>query len=272
VSEQSSPRGSPPRPAGEAVGAPTSAKSLPPALAIAGLTVRYGRRTAVDALDLVVRPGELVGLLGPNGAGKSTTLLAVAGALMPSAGTIAVGGFDLARQPDEAKARIGLADQPPSLYEFLTVAEHLEFVCEARRGDTARVRPLLDELGLAAIGDRPCRELSFGMRQRVGLAAALLGPIELVLLDETLNGLDPHAARRAAGAVVAAAKAGAAVVMSTHLLDVAARLCTRIVVMDRGKIVAERAGEGGPLTASALEELYLGVIPDTGVDGERAAH
>jgi len=242
-----------------------------PALAIEQLTVRYGRRVAVDALDLVVRPGEIVGLLGPNGAGKSTTLLAVAGALMPAAGRIVIGGFDLATRAEEAKARVGLADQPPSLYEFLTVAEHLEFVCEARSGAVARVRPLLAELGLAAIGDRPCRELSFGMRQRVGLAAALLGDIHLILLDETLNGLDPHAGRRAAGAVQAAAAAGAAVVMSTHLLDVAARLCTRIVIMDRGTIVAERGGDGAALTAAALEELYLGTIPDTGVEGERAA-
>jgi ABC-2 type transport system ATP-binding protein len=243
----------------------------PPALEIAGLTVHYGRRVAVDRLDLVVAPGEIVGLLGPNGAGKSTTLLAVAGALMPSAGRIAIGGHDLAKAPDEAKARIGLADQPPSLYEFLTVAEHLAFVSEARRGDPARVRPLLDELGLAAIGDRPCRELSFGMRQRVGLAAALLGAVELVLLDETLNGLDPHAARRAARAVEAAAAGGAAVVMSTHLLDVAAKLCTRVVVMHRGTIVAARGAGDGALTAAALEELYLGTIPDTGVEGEIAA-
>jgi ABC-type multidrug transport system ATPase subunit len=242
----------------------------PAALTIERLTVRYGRRIAVDALDLTVEPGEIVGLLGPNGAGKSTTLLAVAGALMPSAGTIAVAGFDLAGAADQAKARIGLADQPPSLYEFLTVAEHLALVCEARGGDLARVRPLLDELGLAVIGDRPCRELSFGMRQRVGLAAALLGDIKLVLLDETLNGLDPHAARRAARAVEAAAAGGAAVLMSTHLLDVAARLCKRVVVMDRGKVVAERRASETALTAATLEELYLGIIPDTGVDGERA--
>lgn len=235
------------------------------ALAIKGLTVRYGKRVAVDALDLAVAPGEIVGLLGPNGAGKSTTLLAVAGALLPAAGTIAVAGFDLVGAAEQAKARVGLADQPPSLYEFLTAAEHLEFVCEARGGDVARVRPLLDELGLAAIGDRPCRELSFGMRQRVGLAAALLGDIKLVLVDETLNGLDPHATKRAAGVLTAAAAAGAAIVISTHVLDVAARLCSRIVVMDRGKIVAERRGADAPITAAMLEDLYLGIIPDTGV-------
>jgi ABC-2 type transport system ATP-binding protein len=189
---------------------------------------------------------------------------------MPTAGKVSIAGFDLATASESAKARIGLADQPPSLYEFLTVAEHLAFVTEARGGDVARVGPLLDELGLAAIGERPCRELSFGMRQRVGLAAAMLGGARLVLLDETLNGLDPHAAGRAVRAVEAAAADGAAVVMSTHQLDVAARLCRRIVVMDRGKVVAERGSSDGPLTAAGLEALYLGLIPDTGDDGERA--
>jgi ABC-2 type transport system ATP-binding protein len=235
------------------------------ALAIDGLTVKYGRREAVSALSLSIAAGEIVGLLGPNGAGKSTTLLAVAGSLMPTAGTIRIAGHDLATAAEAAKARVGFADQPPSLYEFLTVAEHLRFMAEARSGDPAAVAPLLDDLGLASIADRPCRELSFGMRQRVGLAGALLGDVELVLLDETLNGLDPHAARRAARAVEAAASRGAGVLMSTHLLDVAARLCKRVVVMDRGTVVAERGGDGGALTAPALEELYVGIIEDRGV-------
>jgi ABC-2 type transport system ATP-binding protein len=232
------------------------------ALSLTDLTVRYGRRTAVSALSLTVRPGEIVGLLGPNGAGKSTTLLAAAGTLLPSAGRITVAGFDLAAEAESAKAKVGLADQPPSLYDFLTVTEHLTFTCEARNGDTTRIAPLLDELGLAAIATRPCRELSFGMRQRVGLAAALQGDIALLLLDETLNGLDPHAARRAAAVVTAASARGVAVLMSTHLLDVAARLSTRIVVMDKGTIVAEKTTD---LTPAALESLYLSTIPDTGV-------
>ena len=232
------------------------------ALAISDLTVRYGRRTAVDNLALTIRAGEIVGLLGPNGAGKSTTLLAAAGTLLPSSGRIAVAGFDLAAQSDAAKAKVGLADQPPSLYDFLTVTEHLTFTCEARNGDPAKIAPLLDELGLSAIATRPCRELSFGMRQRVGLAAALQGDIALLLLDETLNGLDPHASRRAAAVVTAAAARGVGVLMSTHLLDVAARLATRILIMDKGTIVTEKASD---LSAASLESLYLSTIPDTGV-------
>ena len=129
---------------------------------------------------------------------------------------------------------------------------------------------MLGTLGLSKIAQRPCRELSFGMRQRVGLAAALVGPVRLVLLDETLNGLDPHAARAARTTLRAAADAGAAILMSTHLLGVAERLCDRILVMDRGKLVADRRGDDvktllaqGP---TALEDLYVSLIADAGVE------
>jgi ABC-type multidrug transport system ATPase subunit len=240
-----------------------------PALVVRGLVVHYGRRVAVDGLDLELRPGEIVGLLGPNGAGKSTALAAIAGAVLPSAGSIAIGGVDAAADPLAARARVGFADQPPSLYEFFTVAEHLAFVAEARgERDLAAQRALLAALGLAGIADRPCRELSFGMRQRVGMAAALVGDVAVVLLDESLNGLDPHAARAARQALAQVAERGAAVLLSTHLLGVAERLCHRIAIMDRGRLAVDLAGDelervvaGG---AGAVEELYLATVTDGG--------
>jgi ABC-type multidrug transport system ATPase subunit len=239
------------------------------AVRIDQLVVHYGKRVAVDHLSLELRRGEITALLGPNGAGKSTTLLAVAGGLLPSAGRIVVGGADLGADPMAAKRRVGFADQPPSLYEFFTVAEHLAFIGEARGDhDSAGQRTLLADLGLGGIADRPCRELSFGMRQRVGLAAALVGGVDVVLLDETLNGLDPHAARSARAALSAAAERGAAVLMSTHLLGVAERLCRRILIMDKGKLVADRSGaELDQLLAhgtGAVEELYLSLVADEG--------
>lgn len=232
------------------------------ALDISELTVHYGKRTAVDKLSLQVNAGEVVGMLGPNGAGKSTTLLAVAGALMPSAGTIAVAGTPMTVHALDARARMGFADQPPSLYEFFTVSEHLAFVAEARgRTSQSDIPALLGSLGLLPIADRYCRELSFGMRQRVGLAAALVGGVDVLLLDETLNGLDPRAAKQARDVVAEAAAGGCAVLMSTHLLGVAERLCTRVIIMDAGKIVADVGGDelttllqGGD---GSLEELYL---------------
>lgn len=229
------------------------------------LTIQYGKRVAVDGLDLALAAGEIALLLGPNGAGKSTLLAAMAGAVLPSRGSIELDGEDLATAPRSARAKVGFADQPPALYEFFTVEEHVGFVAEAR-GATAG--DVLAELGLAKIAQRPCRELSFGMRQRVGLAAALVGPVKLVLLDETLNGLDPHAARAARAKLRRTADAGAAILMSTHLLGVAERLCDRIVVMDKGKLVADRRGDDvktllaqGP---NAVEELYVSLIGDDG--------
>ncbi len=239
-------------------------------LEVSDLTVRYGRRVAVDTVSIRVDAGEIVGLLGPNGAGKSTALLAIAGAVAPAAGQVRIAGVDAAADPLKARARVGLADQPPTMYEFFTVAEHLGFVAEARgRGGAAQDQPggideLMSSLGLQAVKDRLVRELSFGYRQRVGLAAALTGGTEVVLLDETLNGLDPRAARLAREALVAVAGRGAAVLMATHLLGVAERLCTRLVIVDEGKIKKDVGGaelaellRGG---AGAVEELYLALV------------
>ena len=232
------------------------------------LTIHYGKRVAVDHVDLELAGGEIALLLGPNGAGKSTTLAAMAGALVPSHGAIAVDGEDLATAPRAARAKIGFADQPPALYDYFTVAEHVGFVGEARGAEPAATAAVLERLGLAKIAHRPCRELSFGMRQRVGLAAALVGPIKLALLDETLNGLDPHAARAARATLRATADAGAAILMSTHLLGVAERMCDRILVMDKGKLVADRRGDELAALlargASAVEDLYVSLIADEG--------
>jgi ABC-type multidrug transport system ATPase subunit len=232
------------------------------------LTIQYGSRVAVDGLDLELHAGEIALLLGPNGAGKSTTLSAMAGAVLPSRGTIEIDGQDLASAPRSARAKVGFADQPPALYEFFTVEEHVGFVAEARGADAGAAAKVLADLSLSAIAKRPCRELSFGMRQRVGLAAALVGPVKLVLLDETLNGLDPHASRSARSTLRAAADAGAGVLMSTHLLGVAERMCDRILLMNKGTLVADKRGdEVKELLASgpnAIEEFYVSLVADEG--------
>jgi ABC-2 type transport system ATP-binding protein len=233
-----------------------------------GLTVHYGKRKAVDGLAFELTAGEIVLLLGPNGAGKSTTLSAMAGAVLPSGGTIEIAGQDLATAPRSARRKVGFADQPPALYEFFTVAEHVGFVAHARGVDAAAADGVLAQLGLAKIAARPCRELSFGMRQRVGLAAALVGPVELILLDETLNGLDPHASRAARATLRAAADRGAAILMSTHLLGVAEHMCDRILLMNKGALIADR--RGGEVTAllakgpSAVEDFYVSLVEDDG--------
>jgi ABC-2 type transport system ATP-binding protein len=235
---------------------------------LSSVTIQYGKRVAVDNLDLELAAGEIALLLGPNGAGKSTTLSAIAGSVLPSQGTITVDGEDLANAPRSARAKVGFADQPPALYEFFTVEEHVGFVAEARGTASSAVAAILDTLGLSKIAQRPCRELSFGMRQRVGLAAALVGPVKLILLDETLNGLDPHASRAARTTLRAAADKGAAILMSTHLLGAAELLCDRILLMNKGKLIADKRGAdvkallaGGP---TAVEDFYVSLVPDEG--------
>jgi ABC-2 type transport system ATP-binding protein len=239
-----------------------------PAVTVRDLTIHYGKRCAVETVSFELAGGQITLLLGPNGAGKSTTLAAMAGAITPTSGTIAIGGQNLATAPREARKKVGFADQPPALYEYFTVSEHVGFVAEARGSDATAAAAILDQLGLSKIAARPCRELSFGMRQRVGLAAALVGPIELALLDETLNGLDPHASRSARATLRAAADRGAAILMSTHLLGVAERMCDRILLMNKGKLVADRQGDElrellakGP---TAVEDLYVSLIADEG--------
>lgn len=233
-----------------------------------GLTIKYGKRVAVDGLSFELAAGEIALMLGPNGAGKSTTLAAMAGAIVQSAGTIIVAGENLATAPRSTRKKVGFADQPPALYEFFTVLEHVGFIAQARGSDLAAATAVLADLGLSKIAQRPCRELSFGMRQRVGLAAALVGPVELALLDETLNGLDPHASRSARATLRTAAESGAAILMSTHLLGVAERMCDRILIMDKGKLVHDSRGDElktllakGP---SAVEDLYVSLIADEG--------
>jgi ABC-2 type transport system ATP-binding protein len=241
-----------------------------PLLSIRNLSVRYGKREALRDLTLDIAPGEIVGLLGPNGAGKSTALLAVAGALAPAAGEVAIGGTVVSRgaPPLAVRARIGLCDQPPTMYEFFTVAEHVGFVAEARghrdQAAAAATAQLLADLGLEVVRDRPIRELSFGYRQRVGLAAALVGQTDVLLLDETLNGLDPHASRAARQALTAAAQRGAAILLSTHLLGAAERLCTRLLFLDGGELKRDvKSAELDTLLAGgagAIETLYLSLV------------
>ena len=176
-----------------------------------------------------------------------------------------VAGQDAARAPRSARAKVGFADQPPALYEFFTVAEHVGFVAEAR-GAARAPRDVLEQLGLARDRDRPCRELSFGMRQRVGLAAALVGPVELVLLDETLNGLDPHAVRAAR-----APSRRRRPRRGDPDVDPPARRrradVPRILILDKGKLIADQRGaELDALIQGARRgrDFYVSLIADEG--------
>ena len=232
-------------------------------LEIRGLVRRYSGFTAVDGLDLTVHAGEIVGFLGPNGAGKTTTLRCCSGLLRPDGGEISIAGCSLAREPLEARARLGFVPDRPFLYDRLTAWEFLDFVGALYRVGAAAARErsavLLGRLDLGEAADELIESYSLGMRQKVSIAAAMLHDPPLLLLDEPLGGLDPHSARALKDLLRERAARGVGVLVSTHLLDVAERLCDRVVVLHHGRKHAEGtlAELRGTRAGATLEDVFL---------------
>jgi ABC-2 type transport system ATP-binding protein len=207
-----------------------------------GLTRRFGSRTAIDDVSFTVARGEIFGLLGPNGAGKTTTLRLLAGLISPSSGTATVAGIPLERRRlAEVRARVGFLTEAPGLWERLTVRLNL-LVYARLYGLTApedTVRRTLDLFGLADRAESPAGQLSKGMKQKVALARALMHEPAVVLLDEPTSGLDPQTARLVRDLVLDLRDRGHAVIISTHNLDEAERVATRIGVLQRTLIALD---------------------------------
>ena len=232
------------------------------ALEIHALAKRFGRTRAVDGLDLVVPAGEFFALLGPNGAGKTTTLRLVAGLLAPDAGTIRVAGHDVARDPLEAKRALAFLPDEPQLYAKLRPLEYLAFVAGLwglePKGAEAKSRELLALLGLEGTERDYVETYSRGMKQKLVLAGALLHDPAVMILDEPLTGLDAAAARLVKDLLGGRVAAGRTVILSTHILEVAERVATRLAILARGRIVAE--GSMAQLRAGSdrtLEDIFL---------------
>jgi len=243
------------------------------ALELRGLIKRF-ERPAVDGLDLTVRAGEFYALLGPNGAGKTTTLKMVVGLLRPDAGSISVLGIDALADPVAAKRIMAWISDEPMIYDKLTPFEYLEFVAGLWAVDAGiaerRARELLAWLGLEAHAHERCEGFSKGMRQKVALAGALVHDPQLIILDEPLTGLDAASARQVKTVLRERVSAGGAVIMTTHILEVAERMADRIGVIAGGRLIAngtleELRAQAGKRTTS-LEDAFL-----TLVAGEAAA-
>ena len=213
-----------------------------PALSLRGLTKSFDKKV-VDALDLEIAAGELYALLGPNGAGKTTTLRMVTGLTRPDAGAIHIFGIDALAEPQAAKALTAWLPDEPMLYDKLSPAEYLAFVAGLWRIPPAEAAPeaerLLKWLELWDQRDQRCEGFSRGMKQKVALAGALIHRPRLLVLDEPLTGLDATMARAVKDALRAAVDAGATVVITTHILEVAERMADRIGIIAGGRLLAE---------------------------------
>ncbi len=228
-----------------------------PALSVTGLTKRYGDRTAVDHLDLEVPTGVVAGFVGPNGAGKTTTMAMLLGLVRPTSGTGSVLGH-----PIEALAaylpRVGALIESPAFYPALTGAENLRVFATVGRQDPDRIPGLLDLVGLGERGDDRYRGYSLGMKQRLGIAAALLGEPELLILDEPANGLDPQGVREMRELVGTLAGTGRTVLVSSHDLSELEQVCDWLVLIDTGRSLYQ-----GP-TSELLDGVAggLAVVPE----------
>lgn len=226
------------------------------------LTRYFDRKAAVQELDMWVEPGEILGFLGPNGAGKTTTVKILTCMIRPSRGSARVAGFDVVQDPMEVKRRLGYVPEAGAMYEALTAREYLMMVASLRgiEAESAgrRIGELLDLFGMLDALDQGLSEHSKGMKQKVLITSALIGNPEVLFLDEPLNGLDANAALVVKELLRELASQGRTILFCSHILEVVERICTRIVIIDEGRKVAEGtaatiAAEAG---ASNLEQAF----------------
>jgi ABC-2 type transport system ATP-binding protein len=229
------------------------------ALDVSRIAKRYGNVHAVDGISFQVQPGELVGLLGPNGAGKSTALRVISGLVQADTGSVQLGGHDVRTARRSALRAAGFLVESPALPAELTVRASLAWVAwlGGKPLLAARCREVLAQVGLSDVAERRVRQLSLGMKQRLAIAVAVLERPPLLVLDEPLNGLDPPGVRDISELLRGLTAEGTGLLVSSHLLDEVERTASRVLVMARGRLVAEQ-----PVDAAhhgALRELFFSV-------------
>jgi ABC-2 type transport system ATP-binding protein len=230
---------------------------------VESLVKTYRGLTAVDGVSFHVAPGGILGLVGPNGAGKTTTLRCLAGILPPTSGRLQIAGFDLESSPVEAKRRLAFMPDEPRLFEYLTVADHLTLAARLYQVPeaSAKAHALLEELELSGRERALPGELSRGMKQKLVIACGLLHDPQALIFDEPLTGIDPLGIRRMKQTILARARAGAAVIVSSHLLHLVEEICDRVLILHRGRSILAgtldevRAATGGGDVS--LEDVFL---------------
>jgi len=232
-------------------------------ITVENVVKEYGDLVAVDGVNLEVRDGEIYGLLGPNGSGKSTLLRMMAGISRPTSGRIKVNGIDVTKDPIRVKEITGYVPETPTLFESLTPVEFLNFVASVRRipleDYRRRAKNLVEAFELQKYLHMMIGSLSFGTRQKVSIIAAMIHDPAVLILDESMNGLDPKSARILRELLVELKKEGRSVVFSTHVLQLAELVCDRIGVIYKGKLVAEGTVDELKRMAheESLEDVFL---------------
>ena len=247
-------------------------------ISVRSLTKRFGALTAVDSIDLDVPEGEFFAFLGPNAAGKTTTIKMLSGLLRPTSGEVRIGGYDMHREPEKAKAMLAYVPDFPFLYEKLTCKEFMQFVGEIYRMDSPTVERETEELferfHLADYRHELTENLSHGTRQRLVISSALLHKPRLLIIDEPMVGLDPMHARIVKQEFRERASAGMTIFLSTHQLSVAEEVADRIAIINHGRIIASGTVEGlrsQTEEKGALEKVFLSLIDAEEVGRERTA-
>jgi ABC-2 type transport system ATP-binding protein len=208
---------------------------------VSNIIKRYGNFTAVNNLSFTVKPGEVLGLVGPNGAGKTTTLRCLAGIIPTSSGLVTITGIDLSKDPVAAKKQLAFFPDEPRLFDYLTVRQHMTFTARIYGVSDAqpKIDSLLQELEIFEKANRLPSELSRGMKQKLVIACGLLHSPKVMFFDEPLTGLDPLGIRKMKDSIVSRAKAGASIVLSSHLLHLLEEVCTNVLILKKGEKIAD---------------------------------
>lgn len=228
---------------------------------ISGLTKKYGAQKALDNVSFSIQNGEVVGLLGPNGAGKSTLMKCVTGAILPDEGEIKVDEFSVLDQPVETKKRIGFLAENNPLYYEMYVREYLKFVSNIRNESKKRIEEVIEKVGLSPESHKKIGQLSKGYKQRVGLAQAILSNPDILILDEPTNGLDPNQILEIRDLIREIGKSKT-VILSTHIMQEVEALCSRVILLNKGKIISDSPIENFKGQYKSLEDAFHQLTAD----------
>ncbi len=231
---------------------------------VSGLSKSYSGRKALDGVSLEIGKGELFGLLGPNGAGKTTMIRAMTGQLKPDSGSVTVGGVDVLKDPVGARKIVGIVPEQETPPSFLTASEYLRFVCMIRKlGDVEkRCARWFDYLAFGEERDVLCKNLSRGTRQKLMISQAFIHEPEIAFIDEPLINLDPVMQERVKDHLKRFVRGGGTLFLSTHVLAIAEEICTRIAIIDKGRLIHDGPVSGLRRKKKHLDELFLSLVKE----------